>query len=80
MQPDRGHLPEQLAIDRSVEQAARDLVKDGVLTEAAGNRIEMVIRSYDPCISCATHAIGRMPVAVEVRDAINIWGREKKIG
>jgi len=60
------------AIDRSVEQAARVLVVDGVLTEAAANRIEMVIRSYDPCISCATHAIGRMPVAIEVTDAINI--------
>lgn len=68
------------AIDRSVEQAARGLVTDGVLTGAAGNRIEMVIRSYDPCISCATHAIGRMPVAVVAGDAINIWGREKKIG
>jgi F420-non-reducing hydrogenase large subunit len=60
------------AIDRSVEQAARGLVRDGVLTEAAGNRIEMVIRSYDPCISCATHSIGRKPVAFEVLDAINI--------
>jgi F420-non-reducing hydrogenase large subunit len=60
------------AIDRSVEQAARGLVTDGVLTEAAGNRIEMVIRSYDPCISCATHAIGKRPVAIEVLDAINI--------
>ncbi len=60
------------AIDRSVEQAARGLVADGVLTEAAGNRIEMVIRSYDPCISCATHAIGQRPAAIEVLDAINI--------
>jgi len=60
------------AIDRSVEQAARGLVTDGVLTEAAGNRIEMVIRSYDPCISCATHAIGKRAVAIEVLDAINI--------
>jgi F420-non-reducing hydrogenase large subunit len=60
------------AIDRSVEQAARSLVRDGVLTEAAGNRIEMVIRSYDPCISCATHSIGRKLVAFEVLDAINI--------
>ncbi|MDD1664833.1 MAG: Ni/Fe hydrogenase subunit alpha, partial [Methanomicrobiales archaeon] len=50
------------AIDRSVEVVARPLVKDGALTESAANRIEMVIRAYDPCISCATHAIGRMPV------------------
>jgi F420-non-reducing hydrogenase large subunit len=50
------------AIDRSVEAVARPLVKNGVLSEAAANRIEMVIRAYDPCISCATHAVGRMPV------------------
>jgi F420-non-reducing hydrogenase large subunit len=53
------------AIDRSVEVVARPLVKDGALTESAANRIEMVIRAYDPCISCATHAIGRMPVRFE---------------
>jgi F420-non-reducing hydrogenase large subunit len=54
------------AIDRSVEAVARPLVKDGALTEAAANRIEMVIRSYDPCISCATHAIGRRAWPIEI--------------
>ncbi len=55
------------AIDRSVEAVARPLVKDGALPEAAANRIEMVIRAYDPCISCATHAItGRAwPIGIE---------------
>jgi len=54
------------AIDRSVEAVARPLVKDGVLPEAAANRIEMVIRAYDPCISCATHAIGRGAWPMEI--------------
>ncbi|MDD1670056.1 MAG: Ni/Fe hydrogenase subunit alpha, partial [Methanomicrobiales archaeon] len=54
------------AIDRSVEAVARPLVKGGALTEAAANRIEMVIRAYDPCISCATHAIGRSPWPIEI--------------
>jgi F420-non-reducing hydrogenase large subunit len=54
------------AIDRSVEAVARPLVRDGTLPEAAANRIEMVIRAYDPCLSCATHAIGKMPVRFEV--------------
>jgi F420-non-reducing hydrogenase large subunit len=54
------------AIDRTVESVARPLVKDGALTEAAANRIEMVIRAYDPCISCATHAIGKLPTRFEV--------------
>lgn len=54
------------AIDRSVEEVARPLVKDGKLPEAAANRIEMVIRSYDPCISCATHAIGGRQFPLEI--------------
>ena len=54
------------AIDRSIEGVARALVKDGALPEAAANRIEMVIRSYDPCISCATHALGRSYGAIEI--------------
>jgi F420-non-reducing hydrogenase large subunit len=54
------------AIDRSIESVARALVRDGTLPEPAANRIEMVIRSYDPCISCATHAIGRRAWPIEL--------------
>jgi NAD-reducing hydrogenase large subunit len=39
-------------------------VKEGTL-----NRIEAAIRAYDPCLSCSTHAIGQMPIVVEVFDA-----------
>ncbi len=53
------------AIDRGVEDMARRVVKNGVLSKGAANRIEMIIRAYDPCISCATHAIGRMPLRIE---------------
>jgi coenzyme F420-reducing hydrogenase alpha subunit len=41
-------------------------VKGGALPEAAANRIEMVIRAYDPCISCATHAIGKRQWPIEI--------------
>ncbi len=54
------------AMDRGVEEMARRVVKNGALTDGAANRIEMVIRAYDPCISCATHAIGRIPIGMEV--------------
>lgn len=37
-------------------------IKEGLL-----NRIEAVIRCYDPCLSCATHALGTMPLTVELR-------------
>ncbi|MBP7410688.1 MAG: Ni/Fe hydrogenase subunit alpha [Methanoculleus sp.] len=53
------------AIDRGVEDMARRVVENGALTQGAANRIEMIIRAYDPCISCATHAIGRMPLRIE---------------
>jgi NAD-reducing hydrogenase large subunit len=33
------------------------------------NRVEAVIRCYDPCLSCATHAVGQMPMQVELADA-----------
>ena len=35
----------------------------------AANRVEAAIRAYDPCLSCSTHAIGQMPLLVEVRGA-----------
>jgi NAD-reducing hydrogenase large subunit len=33
------------------------------------NHIEVAIRAFDPCLSCATHALGQMPLAVELVDA-----------
>ena len=38
------------------------------ITEGMLNHIEVGIRAYDPCLSCATHALGRMPLEVELRD------------
>ena len=56
-------------INMSVKQTARDLIKDGKYDQGILNRIEMAIRAYDPCLSCATHALdGRLPVKVEIRD------------
>jgi len=39
------------------------------ITEGMLNRVEVAIRAYDPCLSCATHALGRMPLAVTLVDA-----------
>jgi NAD-reducing hydrogenase large subunit len=33
------------------------------------NRVEAAIRAYDPCLSCSTHAVGQMPIMVDVFDA-----------
>ncbi|MDD1679642.1 MAG: Ni/Fe hydrogenase subunit alpha [Methanomicrobiales archaeon] len=54
------------AIDRGVEQIARGVVANGTLTESGTNRIEMAIRAYDPCLSCATHALGQMPLRIQI--------------
>lgn len=56
-------------INMSVKQAAQALIKGGKYDQGILNRVEMAIRAYDPCLSCATHSLdGRLPVAVEIRD------------
>ncbi len=50
-----------LAMNRTILQIAKAVVRGGELTEGALNRIEHGIRAYDPCLSCATHALGKMP-------------------
>src|ERR1019366_9332277 len=58
-----------LAMNRGVAQAAKYFIRNGQLSDGALNRIEAVIRSFDPCLSCSTHAIGTMPLDVEVLTA-----------
>src|SRR5215471_2718480 len=55
-----------LAMNRSVRQVAQHYVKGARLEEGMLNRVEAVIRCYDPCLSCSTHAIGRMPLHVQL--------------
>lgn len=55
-----------LAMNRSVAQVATHYVKSAQLTEAMLNRVEAVIRCYDPCLSCSTHAVGQMPLHVQL--------------
>ena len=57
------------AMNRGVLQAARQYVKDGKFTEGTLNRIEAVVRTFDPCLSCSTHAFGQMPLAVTLFNA-----------
>ena len=57
------------AMNKGVLQSARAYVKDGKFTEGALNRIEAVIRTFDPCLSCSTHAFGQMPLALSLVNA-----------
>ena len=55
-----------LAMNQTVLQIARHYVKGDKLKEGMLNRVEAGIRAYDPCLSCSTHAVGQMPMQVEL--------------
>jgi NAD-reducing hydrogenase large subunit len=57
------------AMNEGVLQAAKHYVKDGKFTEGVLNRIEAVIRTFDPCLSCSTHAFGQMPLVLTLVSA-----------
>lgn len=54
------------AMSRSVDAVAKAFIKDGDADEGILNRIEAAIRAYDPCLSCSTHAVGSMPIVLEI--------------
>ena len=51
-----------------VQQAATHYVKNGKFSEGILNRIEAVVRTFDPCLSCSTHAAGQMTLALVSAD------------
>jgi NAD-reducing hydrogenase large subunit len=58
-----------LAMNQSIRQVAQAYVDGNRLQEGMLNRVEAVIRCYDPCLSCASHAFGQMPLLIELQDA-----------
>jgi NAD-reducing hydrogenase large subunit len=57
------------AMNRSVTKVAIDDLTGQEITEGLLNHIEVAIRAYDPCLSCATHALGDMPLVVTLEDS-----------
>jgi NAD-reducing hydrogenase large subunit len=57
------------AMNRSVKQVAIQYLSGQEITEGLLNHVEVAIRAYDPCLSCATHALGQMPLIVTLEDA-----------
>jgi NAD-reducing hydrogenase large subunit len=57
-----------LAMNRGVLQVAQHFIKNEQITDGMLNRLEAVIRAFDPCLSCSTHALGEMPLHVQVFD------------
>ena len=58
-----------LAMNRGVRQVAQYFIKDEHITDGMLNRLEAVIRAFDPCLSCSTHALGEMPLHVQILNA-----------
>ena len=57
------------AMNTAVREVAKQYLDGNEITEGLLNHIEVAIRAYDPCLSCATHALGKMPLEVRLVDA-----------
>jgi NAD-reducing hydrogenase large subunit len=57
-----------LAMNRTVAQIARHFIRGTEIPEGMLNRVEAGIRAFDPCLSCSTHAVGQMPLQVQLFD------------
>ena len=55
-----------LAMNRSVLQVAQHYIHGDKISHGMLNRVEAVIRAYDPCLSCSTHAVGQMALKVQL--------------
>ena len=58
-----------LAMNRGVMQVAQHFVRGEKIEEGMLNRVEALVRAYDPCLSCSTHAFGQIALQVELRSA-----------
>ena len=58
-----------LAIGQSVQQVADHFIDGTKLSEGMLNRVSAVVRAYDPCLSCSTHAFGLLPMQIRLVDA-----------
>jgi len=54
------------AMNESIRKVATQYLDGNQLTEALLNQVEVAIRAYDPCLSCATHAMGKMPLQINL--------------
>lgn len=55
-----------LAMNKGVLQVARQFIRSTKIEEPMLNRVEAVIRTFDPCLSCSTHAVGQLALHVQL--------------
>lgn len=56
------------AMNESIRRVAADQLDGQEMTPELLNQVEVAIRAYDPCLSCATHAVGSMPLQIELQN------------
>jgi NAD-reducing hydrogenase large subunit len=66
------------AMSKAVDSVAKTYVKGPDVKEGMLNRVEAAIRAYDPCLSCSTHAYGKMPISMDIIDANGVLLRTLK--
>jgi len=57
------------AMSKAVDSVAKTYITGPEVTEGLLNRVEAAVRAHDPCLSCSTHAVGQMPMIVEMVDS-----------
>lgn len=57
------------AMSEAVDSVAKTYITGPDIHEGLLNRVEAAIRAHDPCLSCSTHAVGQMPMIVELRNS-----------
>jgi NAD-reducing hydrogenase large subunit len=57
------------AMSKAVDMVAKTYVKGPEIHEGLLNRVDAAVRAHDPCLSCSTHAVGQMPMIIDVVDA-----------
>jgi len=57
------------AMSTAVDSVAKTYITGTEIHEGLLNRVEAAVRAHDPCLSCSTHAVGQMPMIVEIKDS-----------
>jgi NAD-reducing hydrogenase large subunit len=57
------------AMSKAVDMVAKEYVKGPNIHEGLLNRVEAAVRAHDPCLSCSTHALGQMPIVINIVDS-----------
>ncbi|MEI6381015.1 MAG: Ni/Fe hydrogenase subunit alpha [Cyanobacteriota bacterium ELA615] len=66
-----------LAMNKTITQIAKHYIKgNNQISQGLLNRVEAGIRCYDPCLSCSTHALGQMPLVIELIDVAGVVVRQ----